>query len=95
MTAAPLYATRAQADADAARLLVASHVGTVPILLLCHVEAVARDRRSNSDTLLITADALREAAAAIAGLPMGRALTHLADTLADLAPTRANPIQET
>ena len=89
---APRYATVAQARADAERLAVAQHVGTVPVLLLSTVEQVALNPRSSSDTLLITADALREAAGPLEGTPLARALRHLADTLAAIAPTRATPL---
>lgn len=88
----PLYATQPQADADAASLRITDHVGTVPVVLLRHIATVARNPRSNSDTLLITADALREAAAPLGTHAFARALRDLANTLAGMAPARIDPI---
>ena len=89
----PLYATSAQARADALALDLEPLRGLVPWLLLSHVEAVVLDRRSDSDTLLITADALRDTAAPMTDTALGRALVALANTLSEIAPTRANPIE--
>lgn len=91
----PVFTTAAQAKADAARLLIAHLVGAAPIVLLATIEQVVLNPRSSSDTLLIHADALREAASPLDGTPQGRALARLANTLTDIAPTRANPIEVT
>lgn len=89
----PIYVTPAQAKADTERLLIATRVGSAPWALLAMVERVVLDPRSSSDTLLIIADALREAATPLEGTPTGLGLQRLADTLAEIAPTRANPIE--
>jgi len=68
------------------------YAGTVPGVLLRQIEAVVRDARTTSDTLLIVADALREAAAQCGPIPPGPAIAHLANTLTDLAPGRATPV---
>lgn len=91
----PIYATPAQAKADTERLLMAGLVGAAPWALLCLIEGAVLNPRSSSDTLLILADALREPAAALEGTPQGLALRRLANTLTDIAPTRANPIKVT
>ncbi len=86
------YATEAQARADAERLALPSHLGTVPLLLLSSIEGIVLDPRNNSDTLLIVADALRESVTPYSGLQIARALRQLADHLTEIAPTRAEPM---
>jgi len=88
------YATAAQAHLDAASLEIDQLELTPSMLLTRHVASVVCDPRSNSDTLLIVADALREAASIYAGTPPGRNMAILATRLAALAPLRANPITE-
>ena len=89
----PIYATPAQAKADTERLLDARRIGAAPWALLATIEQVVLNPHSNSDVLLIHADALREPAAALEGSPCGVAMKRLADALTELAPTRANPIE--
>lgn len=88
------YATTAQARADAESLGIPAHLGIVPLLLLSPIEGIVLDPRSNSDTLLIVADALRDAITPFASVEVARALRQLADTLTHIAPTRANAIAE-
>lgn len=64
----------------------------LPRPVLSHFLALVRDPRSSSDLLLITADALREAAEADRWPERGATLARLADLLANLAPTRATPL---
>lgn len=87
----PLYATPAQARADTERLQL-HRVGAAPWALLATIEGVVLNPRSNSDTLLIHADALRATADALGPNPASLGITRLADILADIAPTRANPV---
>jgi hypothetical protein len=89
-----LYTTHAQAKADTARLSLEEMIGIVPFVLLGTIERVVLNPHSNSDTLLICADALREAASPFAGLPQGLALARLADAIANLAPSRATAITQ-
>jgi hypothetical protein len=91
--AGPVYTTPAQAKADTERLLMAGRVGAAPWALLALIEQVVLNPRSSSDTLLIHADALREAASPMEGTPAGLALVRIANTLTDIAPTRANSIE--
>lgn len=96
MTAPPiLYTTPEQARADAARLGEAGVIGEATHSAV--VDLVANPC-ANSDALLIMADRLRRACddalfrednAARADL-----LLVWANTLTDLAPTRANPIED-
>ena len=95
MIQAPTYAAPCQAAADAERL----HEGPPPppplLTLREHLRMVVGDPRANSDVLLIQADALRTTAqwAAIVAPSYAEALTRWANTLTDLAPSRANPIE--
>jgi len=88
-----VYATPEQAAADAARLAVASHLGTIPAGELAALETLVLDCRTDSDTLLFVAEELEKFAAPVADKPLGRAMRQLAKTLAEIAPTRANPLQ--
>jgi len=65
-------------------------------MLARHVRSIVADPRADSDTLLILSDALRTDAASHPTLPEAHraALRAWADTLADLAPTRATPIED-
>lgn len=89
----PTYTTPAQAAADAARLAVASHIDVVPVGELTALETLVLDCRTDSDTLLFVAEELEKFAAPVAEKPLGRAMRQLAKTLAEIAPTRANPLQ--
>lgn len=89
-----LYATPIQAAADAQRL----PDGPPALLPLhFHLRAVVADPRASSDHLLILADALRtEATTTGLYIPSYAAQCMAwANTLTDLAPTRANPIEAT
>lgn len=91
---APIYATPIQAAADAQRL----QDGPPALLPLhFHLRAVVADPRASSDHLLILADALRtEATTTGLYIPSYAAQCMAwANTLTDLAPTRANPIEAT
>jgi hypothetical protein len=92
MMAGPAYITTRLATVQAARLAPAPH-GLGP--LARHLRAVIGNPGANSDALLITADALRLAAADPTDAPPAyrAALRAWADTLADLAPTRANQVE--
>lgn len=87
-----VYATVAAAKAQASRISASDAAGDVPVWLLFHVLAVVRDPRSGSDMLLITADALRSDMDDIPEGHLRRAALRLADDIAALAPTRANPV---
>lgn len=89
------YATEDQAAEQAAALAhtlatTAEKVGTP--LLSC-ILATVRDPRASSDHLLLTADALREAADADPWMARGAYLALIATHLAHLAPTRATPLE--
>lgn len=84
------YQAAAQA-AETARLMIPM-TDHLPAPVLRHFHALVRDPRSSSDLLLITADALREAADADPWPERGATLARLADYLATLAPTRATPL---
>jgi hypothetical protein len=88
------YVSQTQADAESLRLDVGAFRGIVPALILHMVEGVVANRRSTSDTLLIIADQLREVAKPFNASPMAQGLRQLADTLADIAPARANLLQD-
>jgi hypothetical protein len=93
MTPAPTYITTRLATVQAARLASAPHgLGA----LARHVRAIVGNPRANSDALLITADALRLAAIDPADTPLAHreTLRAWADTLTDLAPTRADPVED-
>jgi hypothetical protein len=95
MTRPPLYTTPALAAEQARDMNVLHHTGHVEVVLLLHVEAVVRDPRSSSDTMLIVADALREAARTWSAVhARAAAFRTLADQLTTLAPTRADAIGE-
>ena len=72
-----------------------SHIATMaevlPAPMLMHFVALVANPRTSSDMLLIIADALREAADADPWPVRGATLARLADELAALAPTRAEP----
>ena len=88
------YATPMQAAADMARL--SDGPGALSPLHL-HLRAVVGDPRASSDHLLLLADALRSEAHTT-GLTIpayAQQLTAWANTLTDLAPSRANPIEAT
>ncbi len=88
------YTTPWQAAADATRLADGPNP-LVPLLL--HLRAIVGDPRASSDHLLIAADALRsEAGWSTSTVPAyAQQLTAWANTLTDLAPTRADPIEDT
>jgi hypothetical protein len=93
MTAPRAYTTPRLAQAQATNLASAPFgLGA----LARHIRAVVANPAASSDTLLITADALRLAAMDPTDKPMAHreTLRAWADTLADLAPTRADPIQD-
>jgi hypothetical protein len=89
---APLYANPWQAAADMARLTPAP-----PQLLQMEetLRTIVGHPQARSDHLLLIADALRiQARAFTHSIPSYAAqLTNWANTLTDLAPTRANPIE--
>jgi hypothetical protein len=88
-----LYTTACLARVQSQRITGAPFgVGT----LARHLRGIVADPRASSDTLLILADALRADATAHVTLPGAhRAALHTwADTLAELAPTRATPIED-
>lgn len=96
MTAPPiLYATPWQAAADANNLRADRGCADILQPLLHHIRNVVADPRASSDHLLIVADALRsEALASAICIPSYATQIHRwANTLTDLAPTRANPIE--
>lgn len=89
----PPYTTRALAAEQAEQLNVLDHTGDIEVVLLLHVQSVVRNPRSSSDTLLIVADALREAATVWRSVQKrAQALLALADKIAAIAPTRATPL---
>jgi hypothetical protein len=95
MTRPPLYTTPALAEEQARALDAPQHTGVIEISLLLHIEAVVRNPRSSSDTLLIVADALREAARTWSAVhKRAAAFRQMADTLAQFAPTRADAMGE-
>jgi hypothetical protein len=61
-----------------------------------HLRGIVADPRASSDTLLILADALRADATGAHELSAAQraAMRDWADTLAELAPTRATPIED-
>jgi hypothetical protein len=89
---APHYATQAQAEADAARITGAPFgLGW----LAAHLRRLLADPRADSNVILLQADALRATATSpdATASPAARAtLRTWANTLTDLAPTRADPI---
>lgn len=93
MTRIHRYTTHAQAEADAARITGAPFgLGIVAGI----VRRTVADPHCGSDCLLILADGLRAIATAPSDIPPAHraTLTAWADTLATLAPTRANPIED-
>jgi hypothetical protein len=86
------YATPTQAAADA-QAVADGPAALIPLLL--HLRAVVGSPHASSDHLLITADALRsEARWSTTAVPAyAEQLATWANTLTDLAPSRANPIE--
>jgi hypothetical protein len=93
MTAPRAYTTTRLAQAQAASLAPAPF-GLGP--LARHLRAIVASPGANSDALLLAADALRLAASDPDNTPPVHRATYRAwaDTLADLAPTRADPIED-
>jgi hypothetical protein len=91
------YTTAHQAEADARAIDTPRYRSAIEPALLEHIHALVCNPATNSDMLLITADALRIAASATRfhrAQTATTAATQLALTLSDLAPTRANPIED-
>ena len=91
------YTTPHQAAADALAIDIPRYRNTIYPALLGHIDTVVRNPGTNSDMLLITADALRAAADAMRFHPTTDTTPQyrqLAATLTDLAPTRATPIED-
>ena len=86
------YATPEQAKADAEAVNVLQHTGKIEITALQAIDEIVANPHASSDTLLINADALRKVAEPWRGQAKGQALIALADQLAALAPTRADPV---
>lgn len=90
---AALYTTPWQAAIDMRRL--AAPTASALQTLWEHLRSVIAEPAASSDHLLLVADALRTQARAAEQIAPSYAehLTSWANTLTDLAPSRANPIE--
>ena len=92
MTRPHITPDKAAAQAAALGRLMEPMRDVLASAVLDHFAALVRDPRACSDLLLITADALREAADLDPWPARGATLARLATALSDLAPTRATPL---
>jgi hypothetical protein len=88
-----LYITACLARVQSARIV---HGPWGMVAMGRHIRAIVASPEASSDMLLIVADTLRLASAAPDDTPPAHraALRAWADTLSDLAPTRATPIED-